>query len=136
MFQEAKEYGLREPELIDMGSDFRINLYRKKAITDQNGVVDPRGHDTNDTKVDTNDTKVDTNDTYEKAILNIIQNDPSVTQKSIGKKLGISITTVKRVMRSLQKSGKIQREGSSRNGSWVIINSRKQPNEADTIRLP
>ena len=58
MFQEAKEYGLREPELIDMGSDFRINLYRKKAITDQNGVVDPRGHDTNDTKVDTNDTKL------------------------------------------------------------------------------
>ena len=122
MFQEAKEYGLREPELIDMGSDFRINLYRKKAITDQNGVVDPRGHDTNDTKVDTNDTKVDTNDTYEKAILNIIQNDPSVTQKSIGKKLGISIATVKRIMRSLQKRGWIQREGSSRNGSWVIIN--------------
>ena len=26
MFREAKEYGLREPELIDMGSDFRINL--------------------------------------------------------------------------------------------------------------
>ena len=83
------------------------------------------GNDTNDTKVDTNDTKVDTNDTYEKAILNIIQNDPSVTQKSIGKKLGISIATVKRIMRSLQKRGWIQREGSSRNGSWVIINSKE-----------
>lgn len=128
MFQEAKEYGLREPELIDMGSDFRINLYREKAITDQNGVVDPRERDTNDTKADTNDTKVDTDDTnntYEKAILNIIQKDSSVTQKNIGKKLGISITTVKRIMRSLQKSGKIQREGSSRNGSWVIINSKE-----------
>ena len=135
MFQEAKEYGLREPELIDMGSDFRINLYRKKAITDQNGVVDPRERDTNDTKADTNDTKADTNDTkadtddindtYEKAILDIIQNDSSVTQKNIGKKLGISIATVKRIMRSLQKSGWIQREGSSRNGSWVIINSKE-----------
>ena len=31
MFREAKEYGLCEPELIDMGSDFRINLYRKKG---------------------------------------------------------------------------------------------------------
>ena len=135
MFQEAKEYGLREPELIDMGSDFRINLYREKAITDQNGVVDPRERDTNDTKADTNDTKADTNDTkadtddindtYEKAILDIIQNDSSVTQKNIGKKLGISIATVKRIMRSLQKSGKLQREGSSRNGSWVIINSKE-----------
>ena len=35
MFREAKEYGLREPELIDMGSDFQINLYRKDAATDQ-----------------------------------------------------------------------------------------------------
>ena len=93
-----------------------------------NGVIDLRERDTNDTKADTNDTKVDTddtNDTYEKAILNIIQKDSSVTQKNIGKKLGISITTVKRIMRSLQKSGKMQREGSSRNGSWVIINSKE-----------
>ena len=71
MFQEAKEYGLRESELIDMGSDFCINFYRKKAITDQKGVIDPRERDTNDTKVDTNDT-------YEKAVLNTIQNDLSV----------------------------------------------------------
>ena len=42
-----------------------------------NGVIDLRERDTNDTKVDTDDT----NDTYEKAILNIIQKDSSVTQK-------------------------------------------------------
>lgn len=58
MFREAKEYGLREPELIDMGSDFRINLYRKDAAIDQNGVIDPKERDTNDT----NDTKVGTNE--------------------------------------------------------------------------
>ena len=98
-----------------------------KRLKNWNGVIDPRGRDTNDTKADTNDTKVDTADTNDtkKAILNIIQNDSSVTQKNIGKKLGISIATVKRIMRSLQKSGKIQREGSSRNGSWVIINSKE-----------
>ena len=98
-----------------------------KRLKNWNGVIDPRGRDTNDTKADTNDTKVDTADTNDtkKAILNIIQNDSSVTQKNIGKKLGISIATVKRIMRSLQKSGWIQREGSSRNGSWVIINSKE-----------
>lgn len=42
MFREAKEYGLREPELIDLGSDFRVNLYRKAAVVDHNGVVDPK----------------------------------------------------------------------------------------------
>ena len=96
-----------------------------KRLKNWNGVIDPRGRDTNDTKADTNDTKVDTADTNEKAILNIIQNDSSVTQKNIGKKLGISIATVKRIMRGLQKSGKLQRECSSRNGSWVIINSKE-----------
>ena len=68
---KQREYGLREPELIDMGSDFRINLYRKKAVTDQNGVIDPRKRDTetdtNDTKADTNDTKMDPN---EEAVFN------------------------------------------------------------------
>ena len=93
-----------------------------KRLKNWNGVIDPRGRDTNVTKADTNDTKVDTADTNEKAILNIIQNDSSVTQKNIGKKLGISIATVKRIMRSLQKSDRIQREDSRRNSLWTVIN--------------
>ena len=114
MFREAEEYGLCEPELIDMGSDFRINLYRKTVQTDRNGVIDPKASDTNDTKVDTNDT-------IEESVLRIIRDDPGVTQKDIGRKLDISIATVKRLMNNLQKSGKLQRKGSSRKGSWVII---------------
>lgn len=42
MFREVKEYGLREPELINLGSDFRVNLYRKASETDQYGVVLPK----------------------------------------------------------------------------------------------
>ena len=51
-----------------MGSDFRINLYRKDATTDQNGVIDPKERDTNDTKVEPNDTN-------EEAILRILRTD-------------------------------------------------------------
>ena len=118
MFREAKEYGLREPELIDMGSDFRINLYRKDATTDQNGVIDPKERDTNDTKVEPNDTN-------EEAILRILRTDPKATQKDIGKMLGISLATVKRLMNSLQKAGKIKRKGSNRSGSWVVIDQKE-----------
>lgn len=117
MFREAKEYGLREPELIDMGSDFRINLYRKDAVTDQNGVIDPKERDTNDT----NDTKVEPNDTNKEAILHILQDNPKATQKDVVEMLGISLATVKRLMNSLQKAGKIKRKGSNRSGSWVVI---------------
>lgn len=118
MFHEAAEYGLREPELIDMGSDFRINLYRKKAHIDRNGVIDPKKSDTNDTKVDPDDTNFD-------AILQIIRNNPVMTQRDISKGLGISLATVKRVMSRLQKSGKLVRIGSSRNGSWHIIGQKE-----------
>jgi len=42
MFREVKEYGLPDPELINLGSDFRVNLYRKPPETDQYGVVKPK----------------------------------------------------------------------------------------------
>ena len=114
MFREAKEYGLSEPELIDMGSNFRINLYRKEAAFDQNGVIDPKERATNDTKVEPNNTN-------ESMILHILQTDPQVTQKDIGKLLGVSLATVKRLMNSLQKDGKLQRRGSNRSGSWIVV---------------
>lgn len=107
MFHEAKEYGLHEPELIDMGSDFRVNLYRKTVAVDQNGVIDPKKNDTNDT-----------NDTI---ALSLIRENPSITQKEMKEKMGVSLVTVKRLMSELQRSGKIHRKGSSRSGTWLII---------------
>ncbi len=131
MFWEAKEYGLREPELIDMGSDFRINLYREKATIDQNGVIDPKSSGANGTKVGTSGTKVGTNGigseyklgVNEKAIMQEIQKNPKMTQKDICVKTGISLRTVKRTMSELQKSGKLRREGTNRSGFWVIFDS-------------
>ncbi len=133
MFREAEEYGLREPELIDMDSDFRINLYRKKAAVDQNGVINPKRRDT---EIDTNDTKIDTNDTEiniddikmslnEKAILSILQRNPKATQKELCKELGVSIATIKRLTDILQKTGRLYREGSRRGGSWLVMNPKE-----------
>ena len=129
MFREAKEYGLREPELIDMGSDFRINLYRKKAAIDQNGVIDPKASGTNGTvgtEVSTNGTGSEhKHDGNKKAIIQAIQENPKITQKDICAKTGISLRTVKRTMSELQKSGKLRREGTNRNGLWVVINQKE-----------
>ena len=125
MFREAKAYGLREPELIDMGSDFRINLYRKKATIDQNGVIDPQAFDTNGTN-GTNGTNPKRKlDVKENIILQMLQGNPKITQKDICEKTGIPLRTVKRTMSELQKGGKLQRKGSSRSGSWVIISPKE-----------
>lgn len=103
MFREAEEYGLREPELIDMGSDFRVNLYRKAAETDGNGVIAPKANDTN-----------------KAVVLNLIHENPKITQKELAEKMKVSLSTIRRLMDELQKNGKIERKGSSRSGSWVI----------------
>lgn len=107
IFREAKEYGLREPELIDMGSDFRVNVFRKEAKVDQNGVIHPKSveitYDTNginyiinDSNFDTNDTN-DTNDTDQMIlVLQLIKENPSITQKELKTKVNVSIATIKR----------------------------------------
>jgi len=41
ILKEAAEYGLREPELKDFGTSFRINIFRKPFETDPFGVVNP-----------------------------------------------------------------------------------------------
>lgn len=121
MFEETKAYGLQGPELQDMGSDFRINLYRKELTTDFYGVIDPLG--TNGTKDGTNGT----NGTgavkkweYEEKLIALIQENDKITQKQMSKKTGLSIRTIKRMTVELQKSGKILRVGNSRSGKWEV----------------
>lgn len=125
IFREEKEYCLREPELIDMGSDFRINLYWKDAATDLNGVIDPKASGTNGTKVGTNGTgtehKTDVND---KAIMQVIQDNPKITQKDI-RKTGIPLRTIKCTMNELQKAGKLRRERTNKNGWWAVIDQKE-----------
>ena len=41
IFQEAKAYGLKPPEIKDFGTSFRISLSRKPLKTDDFGVVNP-----------------------------------------------------------------------------------------------
>lgn len=90
----------------------------------ENGICDcihPKERDTDDT----NDTKVEPNDTNEEAILRILRTNPKATQKDVVEMLGVSLATVKRLMNSLQKAGKIKRKGSNRSGSWVVIDQKE-----------
>jgi predicted HTH transcriptional regulator len=113
LMKAMKEYGLKEPEFIDMDVAFRINLYRGQDDL----------NDTNDTKRDTNDTKQDIDDTehhLEEQLLSIIRDNESATQKFMSEQLDISLITVKRMLSRLQENGKVVRKGSNRKGKWLI----------------
>lgn len=113
ILRECNEYGLPEPAFIDFDGDFRVNMYRQLPEKDWSH--------TDDTKRDTNDT-ISENDTK---VLNLIRENPSITQAELKEKLQVSIVTVKRLMADLQKRGLIERQGSSRKGKWIIIGQKE-----------
>lgn len=57
--------------------EFTGTIYGQIEETDKNGVIDPKGNDTDDI----NDTKVEPND---ETILSIFRINPKATQKDIG----------------------------------------------------
>ncbi len=54
-------------------------------------------------------------------IINLIKNQPSITQKEIAKKLNITRDGVKYNMNVLKKLGIVVREGSTKKGSWKVL---------------
>lgn len=108
MLRECKEYGLLEPEFIDFDGDFRVNMFRNTEIGSVNG--------DNYTIFDT----IDTNCLDEEKILELIRNNPHITQNLIKEQTNLSLRTVKRIMAGLQGSGRVSRIGNNRSGKWQV----------------
>lgn len=108
MLRECKGYGLPEPELIDFDGDFRVNMFRNTEIGTVNG--------DNYTIFGTIDTKRQN----EEKILELIRNNPRITQGLIKEQTDLSLRTVKRIMADLQSSGRVNRIGNNRSGKWQV----------------
>lgn len=105
MIRECKDYGLKEPELIDLDGDFRINLYRV-------------GLDTTQSNQNTTQSNRLTN--LDIAIINIIQNKPTATQSEIALELNWPLNRVKYYTKKLRGKGIIEHKGSNRSGVWEV----------------
>ena len=69
--------------------------------------------------IDTVKTEVDTvNDTVNDTVLNLIKQNRMITSTEISQQLKISLSTVKRKIKELKESGKIERIGSDKTGRW------------------
>lgn len=108
MLRECKGYGLPEPKFIDFDGDFRVNMFRNTEIGSANG--------DNYTIFGTIDTKRQD----EEKILELIRNNPRITQNLIKEQTDLSLRTVKRIMADLQKSGRVNRIGNNRSGKWQV----------------
>lgn len=111
LMQAMQEYGLREPEFIDMEVAFRINLYRG-----QNEVI----------KVKNQNCDLDNpNNDLETRLSELIRKNPELTHKVLAEALAVSAATIKRTLTKMQREGKVIREGSNRKGKWILTDKMK-----------
>ena len=142
LLEAMKEYGLREPEFQDLEIGFRINLYRNTEDTVircaeeniQSGTQATQGNtqatqsttqtvqDTTQTARDTTQTTTQTKLSQEaKTILQIISQNPDMTQKEIAEKLGWKINRVKYHVNRMRQQNIIKRVGTSHKGHWEVV---------------
>ena len=57
----------------------------------------------------------------ELAILELIAKNPTIKQQEMGEATGKSLSTIKRIMKSLQDKNYIRRESGKRYGKWEIL---------------
>lgn len=57
----------------------------------------------------------------QKAILSLLKQNPSYSRDELAKKTGLSLATIKREITILRKNGYIDRDGSNKNGQWLIL---------------
>lgn len=54
-------------------------------------------------------------------VFQLIKADPCITQMEIASKLSITLKQTKTALDNLKKNNRIKREGSARNGKWIVI---------------
>lgn len=57
----------------------------------------------------------------EKAVLEILIENPNRTADELAVEIGVAKRTIERSFVSLQKKGKIERVGSKRDGMWIVV---------------
>lgn len=117
IFRECKEYGLLEPELIDFEGDFRVNMYRN---TKREFGVNDKTTQTTQTHQTTQSGNLKLSE-EDKAILKIVNDKPTLTQKEYALELGWTVDRVKYYLRKMKTQQMISRVGSSHNGHWEVL---------------
>lgn len=53
-------------------------------------------------------------------LLDMLHNNPTITQKEIIQRVSLSRNAVQRMIKELSKLGRLERVGSKKTGSWIV----------------
>lgn len=107
MFMECKEYGLREPELLAEGGDFRINFYRKNpndVASPYKNVKVPNGAELS---------------LQQQEVLNLLAQNGKITSAQMEELLHVKRRRARVVLSEMIKSGLIKKVDTTSNAYYI-----------------
>lgn len=142
MIRGCREYGVQEPEFVNMGDAFRVNFYRPNIETDIKKTEISSETDIEMTKTSKEsgmtgienietDTEMIEDELFfalsdsEKKVVRLILKDSEITQDKIADIVGMSKSGIRYVMNKLKNKGILVRVGATKKGKWSIELFRK-----------
>ena len=106
IFKRAEEYGLREPEFLEIGDTFRVNLYRSEEKK-----ADKKPIKKADKKPIKKADKKPINGQRQQSILNYVKEHGGITNKEARELLGLADSTTKRNLKRMVEEGILKEDG-------------------------
>lgn len=110
----VREYGLPEPEFVEMSESFRVNLYRTHDVKTMN--VGENVGNVGENVGETTDKDGDVKET----ILQFISENNRTSAVVVAKALSVSPRTIERYIRELRAESRLVRHGTARGGYWEV----------------
>ena len=120
LMASMQEYGLREPEFMDLEIGFRINLYRSTENVQSAATQGTTQAAQGTTQVTQAATRAELTEEA-KAVLRLIQQQPDITQRKIAAQLGWKVDRVKYYLNKMKRQNIIRRVGTSQTGHWELL---------------
>ncbi len=129
LLENCKSAGLREPELLEIGGSFRVNMFRNTELSgDMNSAIQDTTQTIQDNTKSTQDitqaiqvTQDEDLTDLDREIIKLIEKKPEITQKEMALELGWKLERVKYYTNKLKKMNVIERVGSSQKGYWRFL---------------
>lgn len=131
LFKYSKYYSGKDPKFIEddvfriivplndeYSFDYRTELSSEEATLNQKEATLKCDFEAKTGKSATLECDFRTKD--ESEIIQLIKENPFITQKELHEKTGISLGTVKRILPGLQEKGVLIRDGGKRFGKWIV----------------
>ena len=120
----AREYGLPEPEFVEMPESFRVNLYRKSLTPEMRQDGDEISTKDGESSEKFGESSVKFGDLSinetQKGILRIIERNNYISAASIAETMGVTTRAIEKNIKELRERGILIRHGAARGGYWEI----------------